>query len=54
MVTSAASVRAGVHEIKQIKDADPKACGRKSRVEDADMRRYRAPSARAVVAEGTI
>jgi hypothetical protein len=54
MATSAADVRAGVHEIKQIKDADPKACASKSRVEDADMRRYRAPSARAAVVEGVI
>jgi hypothetical protein len=41
---SAARVRAGAREIKQIKDAEPKACGRKSRVRG---RRY-APLSRVI------
>jgi hypothetical protein len=54
MVDSAAGVRAGARQIKQVKDAGPKACASKSRVEDAEMRRYGASSARAAVVESTI
>jgi hypothetical protein len=49
MLGSAASVRPGARQIKQINDAGPKACASKSRVEDADMHRYGASSGRAVV-----
>jgi hypothetical protein len=54
MVSFTAGVPAGAREIKQIKDAGPKACGRTSRSEDADMRRYRASAVGAVVVIETI
>jgi hypothetical protein len=54
MVPVTASVPAGARETKQIKDAGPKAGGRPSTSEDADMRRYRASSVGAMVVAGTI
>jgi hypothetical protein len=54
MVGSTASVRAGAREIKQFKDADRRERSSVLEIEDAEMRRYRASSVRAVVAESAI
>ena len=54
MVASAARVRAGVRQIKQVKDAGRSEPKRVREPEDAEMRRYGAPSARAGVVEATI
>jgi hypothetical protein len=54
MAGSMTRVRAGAREIKQFKDADRRERSSVLEIEDAEMRRYRAPSARALVIESAI
>ena len=54
MVGSVARVRVGAREIKQVKDAGRSEPKRVREPEDAEMRRYRASSARAAVVEQTV
>jgi hypothetical protein len=54
MSGSASDVRAGAREIKQVKDAGRSEPKRVREPEDAEMRRYRASSARAAGVEAGI